>query len=376
MLGICSIILSLPLVVSIVIFIITLLVLLIFKYLRLYIQFVYPNAKYEAIGNRFVVEKELINLSESKSLHNLKEILNNYKDYKITGDDARALQSSLDEHLVSMIEMMKNDSPRVIHRFYDLYLEWLHLPFIKNTVKMILLGRGADFDKSFIERVKHDKTRLVLKELFNVSKRDELVTILNRYGYDDVTMALLSEEYDLLKVDTAFDRYMLKGLKDLKIPSKCMNAKRDFLYLLTDVLIIKGVLRAKNLGYDYNRCLVLDLGVGNEIQPWRFQSMIKANNIMEVVESLEGTSYHDILKANMDLYKQTGSLQVLESTLDRCILKKIKDISLRYYQTMGPLLRFLVSKEYEVRNLKVIIKNIDSRMPYEQVKALLVIEEG
>ena len=378
MTDITLVVLSVPFIVSIVVIIIIVLVILIFRYVKLYMQFVYPNAKYEAIGNRFLSEKELSSLSESKNLNNLRENLNAYRDYKLAGDDVRSLQNSLDEHLIQTIEMMKNDSPRGIRGFYDLYIERLHLPFIKNTVKMIITGRREELNRDIVNYVSHDKTRVVLMSLFNTSNKEEVGAVLKQYGYDEDIIKTItsSDKPDLLTVDTAFDRYILRRLKELKIPGRCMDAKQDLINLLSDVLMIKGVLRAKNLGYDYSRCLQLNLGAGNEIQPWRFQEMIKTSTLTEVIEALDGTSYYNTLESYMEDYKKDGSLQVLESALDRHLLRGISDVSLRYYQTMGPLLRFLVSKEFEVHNLKVIVKTIGDDLPYDKSKVLLVTEGG
>jgi vacuolar-type H+-ATPase subunit C/Vma6 len=41
---------------------------------------------------------------------------------------------------------------------------------------------------------------------------------------------------------------------------------------------------------------------------------------------------------------------------------------------MGPGIRFAVSKEYEVRNLKVVAKGIAEGVPSDQIKELMVVE--
>ncbi|RKX94641.1 MAG: hypothetical protein DRP55_10785, partial [Spirochaetes bacterium] len=56
-----------------------------------YVKFVYPNAKYEAIGNPYITERELNKLVESKNIDSLKETLNTNKDYKITGENVYEL---------------------------------------------------------------------------------------------------------------------------------------------------------------------------------------------------------------------------------------------------------------------------------------------
>ena len=51
-----------------------------------YIKFVYPNAKYEAIGNPYISEKVLSGIVESKNLSDFKDSINSLKDYKLEGE--------------------------------------------------------------------------------------------------------------------------------------------------------------------------------------------------------------------------------------------------------------------------------------------------
>jgi vacuolar-type H+-ATPase subunit C/Vma6 len=87
-----------------------------------YVKFVYPNAKYEAMGNPYVIEKKLDSIVESKNLNDFKENLNTSKDYKIKGENSYDVQKSLDESFYQTIEMMKKDSSKKMQNFYDRYL--------------------------------------------------------------------------------------------------------------------------------------------------------------------------------------------------------------------------------------------------------------
>jgi len=88
-----------------------------------YVKFVYPNAKFEAIGNPFVTELELNKLIEKKDLESLKETLNQTKDYKISGDSIKDIQKSLDDVFIKNVNMMKKDSSKKMNIFFDSYLE-------------------------------------------------------------------------------------------------------------------------------------------------------------------------------------------------------------------------------------------------------------
>ena len=86
-----------------------------------YIKFVYPNAKFEAMGNPFIREKNLNNIIETKDINTFKETLNSLKDYNILGDDISSIQNSLDKNFRQSIEMMKKDSSTKLNDFFDAF---------------------------------------------------------------------------------------------------------------------------------------------------------------------------------------------------------------------------------------------------------------
>ena len=88
-----------------------------------YVKFVYPNAKYEAIGNPYITERELNKLVESKNIDGFKETLNMNKDYNLTGENIYDLQRSLEDNLIKTIEQMKKDNSKKMRNFFDTYLE-------------------------------------------------------------------------------------------------------------------------------------------------------------------------------------------------------------------------------------------------------------
>ena len=67
-------------------------------------------------------------------------------------------------------------------------------------------------------------------------------------------------------------------------------------------------------------------------------------------------------------------MQILENKLDGLFLDLIKDISMNNYSTIGPTLRFLIFKEYEIQNLKVIAKGISEDLSSDFTKQFLVVE--
>jgi V/A-type H+-transporting ATPase subunit C len=76
----------------------------------------------------------------------------------------------------------------------------------------------------------------------------------------------------------------------------------------------------------------------------------------------------------IEQYGKEKSVSMFETLIYSVFLLRIKQISLQNYLTLGPLLRFLVSKEFEIKNLKAIVKGIAEQLPPEIIKNNLIKE--
>jgi V/A-type H+-transporting ATPase subunit C len=341
------------------------------RYLRTYVKFIYPNAKFEAIGNPFILEKELNTLVETMNLDTFKDRLNVLRDYQVTGETASLIQQSLDQNFLQTITIMKQDSSKKLYPFYDLYLQRRDMYLIKNEVKKILSGipHQPSQNTTMIPWTTEILTRL------HSTTKETLPALLASAGFDkELLVALSKEPLDLLQIDILFDSHVLRQFKELKVPYKCDQAKHDYVKNLIDQLTIKYLLRAKHLSYPANTCITLYLGDGKQISQWRFKEMAEAPDVPQLITALDGTSYFSELSVYLDQYAKEKSVQVFEKGIDRVFLQRIKELSFQNYLTIGPSLRFLVSKEFEIKNLKVIAKGITENLSTELIKNNLIKE--
>lgn len=339
-----------------------------------YIKFVYPNAKFEAIGNPFITEKELSRIVDSKDLNDFKDTLNALKDYKVSGENTFDIHQSLDNHLIQTMDMMRKDSSKKMNDFFDTYLMKIDIYLIKNALKNKIKDNEID-EKIISEAILHS-TKKVIREL-SESEKENIPNLLKNYGFEkEIREAVSEESVDFLKLDTLIDKHIITKLRQMKVPHKCNNAKQKFVNTLIDILTIKNVLRAKQLGYDEDSLKKLFIGEGQEIASWRFKEMTGLESVPHVISSLEGTSYYNALKEVIEIYNREKSVQVLENALDIHFLKLIKDISTQNYVTIGPTIRFLVSKEFEIKNLKIIAKGRAEGLTSDIINKHLIMEAG
>lgn len=337
-----------------------------------YIKFVYPNAKFETIGNLYIKEKELNRIVDNNSLDDFKEALNSSKDYKITGENISEIQSSLDKNFFETINMMKKDSSKKMEKFFDSYIEKLDLYLLKNAIKNKLDSK--DIDEKILDGAILKSTKTLILEIKNSDKND-LIGVLKTNGYNKEILALFSEsKIDYIKLDTEFDKYIFEKIRNIKVPYKCDKAKNLFLNHSMDLRNIKNALRAKQLGYDSDSINKLFIGEGQEIAKWKLKEISEADSIPHIISSLEGTSYYNSLKNVIEDYNKEKSVQIFENALNCHFLKIVKNISLQNYSTIGPTIRFIISKEFEIINLKIITKGIGEDLKVDFIKSLLVKE--
>jgi V/A-type H+-transporting ATPase subunit C len=208
------------------------------------------------------------------------------------------------------------------------------------------------------------------------AEKKDLPDILKKYGFEKEIIDIVSDEKtDFPTLDNEINKHIINKFRKVKVPNKCEQGKQVFINRMIDILNIKNILRAKQLGYDSDTSKKLSHGEGQEIAAWKFKEIAEADQVSQVISSLEGTSYYNVLKDNIEEYNKEESVQVLENALDSLFLKLVKDISLQYFVSIGPTIRFLVSKEFEIQNLKVIAKGIDESLSSEIISKFIVMEE-
>ena len=337
-----------------------------------YVKFVYPNAKYEAMGNPYVAEKNLSNLVESKTLSDFREFLSNSKDFKIKGESSYDIQKSLDDSFYQTIEMMKKDSSKKMDDFFDIYLEKVDMYLVKKELRNKL--KNDEVNDNSIEQAILSSTKKLLYDIKEV-ERENLSEMLLDFGFhEDMAKELANEKIDYMEIDNEVDKYIINKFIVVKVPYKCGEGKEKFIKTYLDIYNIKHLLRCKQLGFGKENCMKYFNGEGRELAKWKYEELSELDGVAQVINQLEGTSYYNVLKDSIEEYNREKTVQILENRLDNLFLDLIKEISLKNYSTIGPSLRFLIFKEYEIQNLKVISKGIAEDLSKDFTKKFLVME--
>ena len=322
-------------------------------------SFMSPNATVFAIGAKYTERDSLLRILEMTSVT---EIINDVRKEGYNIENVDQADVHIEKDMLKMMNEVISMMPEGVRQFGEAYM----LKYDANIVKRILRAKYMNVPKSRIYEIVYEGrtiTKLIMNHMVEASNVEDSISALDATPFKDA-IKVWGETNNLYEVEMELDRVVIEKLKDAKInlDEDSREPVDKFLSIFIDIQNIKNVIRAKNAEISNSDRFLIDGGY--EISDWKLKSMAEARNIEEVLGQLEGTSY-SFIRDMKDPFE-------IEIALDRHMLKAANDIGLIYSVSSGPVVMFLVAKEYEARNLKAIIKGFVENIPKDRIKSLLV----
>jgi vacuolar-type H+-ATPase subunit C/Vma6 len=355
-------------------------------------SYAYPNAKFNAIGNDYVKKAELEALIEARSFQDATGILatHNYpvKDAK-HADDA---ESSLNEYNIKSLEEIFHDVPAGLHPLVRLYMKKYEVGIIKRILKNRLTapftrrgsaGRGKTPSQSELSsrtdiRPVGDITQDIIQQMLDSERADEIADLFAKTPFGkELREAIHDYDGNFQKIENILDKYVFSELRKAEgmVSYTVATPTKMFIDHLLDISNIKMLLRAKRKGYDYETCKDMLYPSGVVLASWKLEQMCEASNVPELAAELEGTKYYPVIKDLITTYEKTRDVSPLEIALDKYLLRLVIEIAIQHTTTAGPTIRYMVSREYESRNLRTVLHGLDEGLDYKRIMPLVITEE-
>jgi len=322
-------------------------------------SFMSPNTTIFAIGAKYTEREDLFRLLEMTSVT---EVLNEVKKEGYNIEDLSKADVCIEKDMIRMMNEVIGMMPEGVRQFAEAYM----LKYDANIVKRILRAKYMKVPEHRIYDIVYEGktiTKLIINHMIEASGMEDSISALDATPFKSA-IKVWGESNDLYDVEMEIDRVVIEKLKDAKmhLEENSREPVEKLLSILIDIQNIKNVVRAKSA--EMNEIDKFLIEGGYELSGWKLKSLAEARSIEEVLGQLEGTSY-SFLRDLRDPFE-------IELSLDRYMLKVANDIGLTYSVSSGPIVMFLVEKEYEARNLKVIIKGFVEDLPKDKIKSLLV----
>ena len=331
-------------------------------------RFAYPVARTRAIGNPFIKKEKLFELATAKTVSEAISMIEK-EGYHV---DEKNVENSLNEYSINNMKKLAGVVPENSKAVFDAFLTKIEIEQIKKLIRMKYSNAGKEDIMKKILPVKKLDTALI-SELSDAKDVENLVSMLKETSFND---AFKTDVYELLILERSLDKYAYEKLRNayLRIDTGIQVPVSVFAGRTADIINIKILLRARKMGYTTEETEKFLLGKGREIAEWKLHEIVSAASVSDIVSELEGTSYAKFLKEKLPEAEKAG-IYVLENALDRYFLKIVSMLSSEHSLTIGPLLMFVVAKEYEIRNINAVIKGISEGLSSEKMESLLVYEE-
>lgn len=351
-----------------------LVILLLMSYFRTLVSisnFTYPNAKFRAHGNPFVKKEVLDPLIESRNINEALSVIKGegYDIPKESMDDINEIEANLDESTIESMKMVYRTSPQATKPFVDAWLSRYDVKMVKKAVKAVSKGEKKQEIADKLTPVK-----IVDQDIIDdiASSRDmqELLTILKGTEFGKV-LEKREWEGDFFMMDVELDKFAYEKLRKAvaKVETEERSAFRYFFGKYSDIQNLKIIIRGIREDVDNETLKGSLIPPGRELEKWKLENMIESKDIEEALVELEGTSYEDLRREG----GEKGFFE-LEKSLDQTLMQITSEMASQYILTIGPTVKFLVSKEIEARNLKILLRGITEEFSPDMIKDMTILE--
>jgi vacuolar-type H+-ATPase subunit C/Vma6 len=347
------------------------------RWLGSVIRFAYPNARYNTIGNRYVKQHDLEVLVASNSFQEVLSLIHveevNLKDIR----DYRTFEGTFyNYHLKSMEEFLKK-VPGDLHPVVEAYLCKYELEIIKTLFKAYIRGH--------IDKVK-DKVKpwgnITSHIIYNITDAKDLEEAADALYYTPYGKALKQavDEFDgdLEFFDSVLDLFYLENLKNSaeKTHWNIKLSTREFVDVILDMYYLKLLTRLRSreeMPKKFQKLLEYVVPTRTLHGPF-LQALWDSEDIPTMVGLLQHTPYGEVLNNGLKQYQENGDLTGFEIELDRFLLNQVVKFGIKNTLTAGPLMRYLISSEFEFRNIKVVARGIYEQLQTPRINKMLVWE--
>jgi V/A-type H+-transporting ATPase subunit C len=343
-------------------------------------SFSYPNARLRAMGNPFVRKEKLVELMELSSAGEAALEISK-EGYKLPPNIEKVGMEEVERQLeLAQVEFLKKvlaSDPQSIRPFMEAFLIKYDAAQVKKALRARKNAMPNEELKKKLIPVKEINEEII-ENILDASTIDEVCNAVRTTKFGDTLIKVASEHKgDIVALDLALDQFFSKELRlaITRVDTPVRETVTLFVGRYADITNIKHIIRSKQQGLDVALTERFLVEGGRNLAPWKLRSMIEVKGVPELVTELEGTPYLEIMREAMTNYTETKSIYALEAAFDKLLLQIAQEISSSALIAAGPTIKFIIAKEFEIRNLKALLRGLYENLPSEKIMPMLIMEE-
>lgn len=270
---------------------------------------------------------------------------------------AELIEQALNDDLAATFAKLRRISSPELALLINEYLKRKDIEDIKTVLRSVYT---AVDQKTAEENISGTGT-LNKHQLIALFKLGSIEKILQNIPF--IPFERLSNAYKLFKVDNslaglenALDRFYYRNLLEFtnRIPNQG-DIFKNFLLKEIEIVNLLTIIRLKHAEAD-RKTMISYLILTNDEHYQHLLSKLVDADIPTIIKLTQQYDYHDVLAAGLAHYEKTRSLIALEASLFTHLLKKSIHLLHQNLLSIDVILGFLLAKDMEVRNLRLITK--------------------
>ena len=339
--------------------------------------FVYSNTRVKAIGVPFVYSNKINIILDAKGVTDAANKIND-AGYDINLSEIKnpeKLERALNSIYVNECENIVSSSPEKVKPFFNAYLSILESEQIKIALKSKKMKLSASDIRNRLIPTGVISDRII-DDIAESESIEDAILMLQKTQYVEVLSNAFSEYTKLkstLPFELALDTFTFDCIRKSvgQIDDDVSHPIKSFVKIYSDISNIKMLLRAKKDNFD---SLIIGKYIlpGGSISMDRIKELSESKTMVELISNLKNTIYGACLERKIQDFESTDSTYPFESELDKFLLEFVLNLSTMHNLGVGPMINFIVAKQYEIRNLKAILSGLAESVPTSAIKSILI----
>ena len=348
-----------------------------------------PNAKYAFVSAylkgaeaKIVTPEHINRISKISNIEdvmsNIRDVLEVIKDTDIGRYLEEALIKTFDDsdrylwrYLGECLERLKwlKLVPADIRRILKAYMVKYDVLNIKAALQGMVAGKKADMipvgvihSQGLLDELTDTESVDDVIKVLTDGKLGAYASILREYREEEARSKFLTEA----KLDGEYYQDLLnmpKSMPDGSLLTKTFSIIIDMANLQ---LICRAII--EGIGSEAGEFVISG---GYMISGKAARDLI-SHKLADIPGALGGTQYREIAEAIVDSYNRTRSITAVEEVIDRHRFRLLREMLSPRILTPLVIAWYLIVKEVEIRNLRLILKATFDNIPMAEIKEYLV----
>ena len=246
------------------------------------------------------------------------------------------------------------------------------------NLKVILRGKSFGIDADSIREDLVPAGNLdsaMLDKLISLETEED---VLNQYGKMNGTaipqpiMEAFKEQGNLAPIEDYLDKHHYERLlASIDPSSRPTRLYQDFIRKEIDITNIETILKLKMEGVHGEEVMKYYISGGKDIDKKLATQLANAETVSAAVNDLAQLDFYDDIKEALDA--DANSLRDIVAGMKKYKMRMTKSFSHLYPLSIIPIIDYMIHKENEVNNIRIVARGIESGLDKDTINGLLVI---